>query len=220
MERGVFAALLALLLLAAALPISAADKDAVAAPRTHSQLLATYLHKLPQYIEWPKETFADEQTPFVIGIVGDDPFQADSDIADGTITVRSGEAPMQAILRRIGAGETIRIKSGDKSLIVRRLVVKVFQRPQEEVASCHLLFVSANEKRWPDVLKLLDKSSVLTVGEAPEFIDRDGMINCVARKTVDGKEKMALGVNLTAARRNNLKLDSALYSAAERRIKG
>ena len=67
---------------------------------------------------------------------------------------------------------------------------------------------------------MLDKSSVLTVGDAENFIDRDGMINCFTKRTVDGKEKMALGVNLVAARRNNLKLDSALYSAAERRIKG
>jgi hypothetical protein len=201
-------------------PNYAADKEAVASPRTHSQLLATYLHKLPQYTEWPKDTFADERAPFVVGILGEDPFVGDSDIANGTITVRPGEMPMQAILRRIGAGETIRIKSAEKGLITRKVVVKQFTRVGPEVTNCHLLFVdSSMEKRWPEVARLLENSSVLTVGDTENFIDQDGMINCITKRTVDGKERMGLGVNLTAARRNNLKLDSALYSAAERRIK-
>ncbi len=204
--------LMALLL---ALPLKAGENEVVR-PRTHSQLLASYLYKLPQYTEWPRDTFADEKAPFVIGILGTDPFE---EVNDGK--TRAGELAMQAILRQLGIGEMIRIKTGETNLISRKLLIKVFAAPQEEIAGCHLLFVSSSmEKRWPDALKLIEKSSVLTVGDTSDFIDHEGMINCFVRKTVDGKEKMSLGINLVAARRNNLKLDSALYSAAERRIKG
>jgi hypothetical protein len=199
--------------------VDAADKEA-ATPRTHSQLLASYLHKLPQYTEWPKDTFVDENAPFIIGLLGDDPFQEDADLASGVIKLKPGEIPLEAILRHLGMGGMIRVKAGENVLLKRKVAFKHFKRVQEDIAGCHLLFVSSSwQNRLPDILRSLDKASVLTVGDASDFIDRDGIINCVARKTVDGKEKMSLGVNLVAAKRNNLKLDAALYSAAERRIK-
>jgi hypothetical protein len=179
-----------------------------------------YLNKLPEFTEWPKSTFADANAPFTFGILGDDPFETDSDVAAGVIKARASESAMQAILRRFGAGETIRIRAGPTNVITRKLVVKQFARIEDAITNCHLLFVASSmEKRWPDVLKLLENSSVLTVGDAENFIDREGMINCFTKKTVDGKEKMNLGVNLTAARRNNLRLDPGLYSAAGSRIK-
>src|SRR5438046_1786988 len=43
-------------------------------PRTHYQRIAYSLRQLAQHTEWPKETFAKEQEPFVLGILGEDPF--------------------------------------------------------------------------------------------------------------------------------------------------
>jgi hypothetical protein len=207
------------LALALAGSLTAAEKEVVR-PTTHAQLLAVYLNKLPGFTEWPKGTFADANAPFVYGILGDDPFEEDSSVVSGVIKSRSGERAMQAILRFFGAGEFVRIRAGPTNVITRKLTVKQFARIDNDITNCHLLFITSSmERRWPEVLKLLEKSSVLTVGDAENFIDRDGMINCVAKKTVDGKERMNLGVNLPAARRNNLRLDPGLYSVAGSRIK-
>jgi len=188
---------------------------------THAKNLAFYLRLLPEFAQWPKDTFADEKAPFIIGILGDDPFAEDADIMDRAIRVGANESPIEAILKHLypTTGDRISIKVGEKKVIQRRLAVKRFSRLQPEIAECHLLFVSsAMEKRMPQILKLLENSSVLTVGDVPEFIDHDGAINCVAKKSVDGKEKINIGINLRAARRSNLKLDQDFYSGAARRI--
>ncbi len=188
---------------------------------THAKNLAFYLRLLPEFAQWPKDTFADEKSPFVIGILGDDPFAEDADIMDKAIRPGPNEAPIEAILKHLypTTGDHISIKVGEKKVIRRKLAVKRFSKLQPEIAECHLLFVSSSmEKRMPQILKLLENSSVLTVGDVPEFIDHEGAINCVAKKSNDGKEKIYIGINLRAARRNNLKLDQDFYSGAARRI--
>ena len=35
---------------------------------------AVFLYSFGRYIEWPENTFHNESDPFVIGIVGEDPF--------------------------------------------------------------------------------------------------------------------------------------------------
>ena len=39
-----------------------------------------YIYHIAQYTEWPKETFPDETAPFVLGILGDDPFHENIDV--------------------------------------------------------------------------------------------------------------------------------------------
>jgi hypothetical protein len=188
---------------------------------THAKNLAFYLRLLPEFAQWPKDTFADEKAPFVIGILGEDPFADDADILDKAIRVQPDQSPIEAILKHLypTSGDRISIKVGEKKVIQRRLAVKRFAKLQPEIAECHLLFISAAmEKRMPQILKLLESASVLTVGDVPEFIDHEGAINCVAKKSTDGKEKILIGINLRAARRNNLKLDQDFYSGAARRI--
>jgi len=188
---------------------------------THAKNLAFYVRLLPEFAQWPKDTFADEKAPFIIGILGEDPFAEDADILDKAIRVQPDQTPFEAILKHLypATGDRISIKVGEKKLIQRKLAVKRFTRLQPEIADCHLLFISAAmEKRMPQILKLIENSSVLTVGDVPEFIDHEGAINCVAKKSTDGKEKILIGINLRAARRNNLKLDQDFYSGAARRI--
>jgi len=38
------------------------------------EIKAAFIYNFTKFIEWPKETFADDQTPIKICIVGDDPF--------------------------------------------------------------------------------------------------------------------------------------------------
>jgi hypothetical protein len=69
------------------------------------------------------------------------------------------------------------------------------------------------EKRLPDVLKLIDRSSVLTISsDVPDFTRGEGMINCVAKKNVNGTETIKLDINFKATERSNFKLDQGLFS--------
>src|SRR5436190_16349323 len=102
--------------------------------RGHSQNVAFYLRLLPEFTQWPAETFADEKKPFVLGILGDDPFADDADIASGVIKLGPEETSMGAILKYLypATGERVRIKGGEgKSLILRKLVIKRFPKIQE-----------------------------------------------------------------------------------------
>src|SRR5689334_11226655 len=49
------------------------------------QARAVLLFKIAQLTEWPKEAFASDDAPFVLGIIGDDPFKSDIDVVNGKL---------------------------------------------------------------------------------------------------------------------------------------
>jgi hypothetical protein len=80
-----------------------------------------------------------------------------------------------------------------------------------QIASCHLLFVSASETdRLGDVLAAADGAAVLTVADLPEFARAGGMI---ALKVVEDRTRF--DVNQSAADRAGLTLSAKLLRLAE-----
>jgi hypothetical protein len=105
-----------------------------AAPPTEYQVKAAYLFNFGQFVEWPATAYASPTAPFVIGIVGDDPF---------------GNA-----IDEIVRGE---------SLAGHPLVVRRFRTP-EEIAGCNILFIGRSEApRIERTLQALRGRHVLTV---------------------------------------------------------
>ena len=157
-------------------------------PYTPNQHKALYLFNFAKYTEWPADGFPDDHAPFVLGILGKDPFQADIDIIKGKI-----------------------IKG-------RKLSVRYFNSVQD-VTGCHLLFICSSEtNNLAQILHQLDHSPVLTVAEAPGFIDQGGMINLVPEQKSPGFQVVNFDINEEAARKANLKLNTQLLKLA-RRIK-
>lgn len=112
------------------------------------QLKAAFLYKLLPFIEWPPEKLGAPESPFVIGVLGKDPF-------GGTL-----EAVIQ--------GE----KFKQHPLVIRHV------SSAAEARTCHLLFISRSEdNRLGAIFKELRDDPVLTVGESENFIARGGMIN-------------------------------------------
>jgi hypothetical protein len=110
-------------------------------------LKAVFLYNLASFIQWPESAFAGPDDPFVIGIVGSDPFGG--------------------VLEQIVAGEYV----GKRPFAIRRF------RRVSEVAGCHLLFISASEARWvPNILARLRGQPVLTVADVPAFAENGGMV--------------------------------------------
>lgn len=123
------------------------------------QIKAEFIYNFAQFIEWPGRAFASPEAPFVIAILGDDPFGHSLEQAIGDKTV--GGRPVR--VRRLGAGQSL--------------------------SGCHLLFVSASEHgRWHDIRQRLKDASVLTVGDMERFAARGGMIGFVVDGTKVGFE--------------------------------
>jgi hypothetical protein len=108
---------------------------------------AAFLYKFATYIRWPASAAGDATAPFVIGVLGRDPFGTSlSDVVRGQ-TVR---------------GRVIRVRA--------------LRRP-EEALECDLIFVSSSEKgNLREIFAVLRGAPVLTVGDTDHFAEHGGMI--------------------------------------------
>jgi len=116
------------------------------------QVKAVFLFNFAQFVTWPSPP--PSGTPFVIGIVGDDPFDSYLD-------------------------ETVRgEKVNNRSLTTQR-----FRRGRDP-RNCDILFISQSERdRVAQIVSNLKGRSVLTVSDIEGFVDLGGMIELFAEKT-------------------------------------
>jgi hypothetical protein len=146
---------------------------------TDYDVKAAYLYNFGRFVEWP-DSVATKSDSFNVCVLGQDPF---GPALDATL-----------------AGETI----GGKNVTARRI-----SSPQEAV-NCRILFMSSEEgSRLSKIMEALDKGSVLTVSDMPQFSQRGGMIQFV----LEGK-KVRFEVNLIAVQRAGLTLSSELLKVA------
>jgi hypothetical protein len=116
-------------------------------PATEYQVKAAYLFNFGQFVEWPSGTHGSATAPFVIGIVGDDPFGS--------------------VIDELVRGESI----GGRPLVIRRL------KETDELAACHILFIGRSEAaRIARILRAVRGRSVLTVTDFAEADGRDAII--------------------------------------------
>ncbi len=105
-----------------------------APPLTEYQVKAAYLFNFGQFVEWPAAAYPSPTAPFVIGIVGEDPF---GNVIDDIVRGESLEG--------------------------RPLVVKRF-KTADEIAGCNILFIGRSEApRIERTLQALRGRHVLTV---------------------------------------------------------
>ena len=115
------------------------------------QIKAAFLYNFGRdaYIRWPQEALGDESDPFVIGILGRDPF-----------------------------GNNLMEIARHKKVKGRRLIVRRFATI-EQYDHCHILFVSrfeSSEQQLRAIRQTADQH-VLVVGESPGFAEKGGSIN-------------------------------------------
>jgi hypothetical protein len=110
-------------------------------------LKAAFLYRFVQFISWPDDAFTDASAPFVIGVLGHDPFGQSLDgILDGE---RVGTRPI--LLHRF---ETL-----------------------EQVSTCHLLYVSEEMRLAAlDPERGLRRHGLLMVGDSGWFAEQGGAI--------------------------------------------
>lgn len=115
---------------------------------TEYQIKAAFLYNFIKFVQWPPESFPDEDQPFVIGILGDDPFGP--------------------ILDRVVQGKLV---NGRKLVVWRSDTLT-------QLRGAHLVFISRSERgRLRQVLRELAGKPILTVSEIDGFARLGGMIN-------------------------------------------
>jgi YfiR/HmsC-like len=143
-------------------------------------VMAAYLYNFGRFVKWPAVSSPKPDDSFSICVLGQDPF---------------GPALDAAL-----AGQTI-----DKKPVETRRIA----RPAD-AANCRILFISASEEgRLQELLPVVNKFTVLTVSDIPQFSRRGGMIEFVIEK-----RHVRFQVNRTAAENAGLGMSSALLKVA------
>jgi len=146
------------------------------------EVKAAYLYNFIKFIQWPATAFETKDSEFVIGIYGYDPFKN--------------------TLKEVLANNTVQN---------RKLVIKYFKTP-DEIKNCHLLFISdVDEEELSIIIKKINKTPVLTVGNnIKNFCLLGGIINFTKQ---DAKHRFV--INNNQAVNANLKISSKLLFLAK-----
>jgi hypothetical protein len=107
---------------------------------------AAYLYNFVRFVEWPAEALPEPSAPFVVAVLGDDPFH---EVLEGAF-----------------AGKTL---AGHSAAILR-------VHDPAEALGAQILFISSSEaSSLPRIARTLSNHSILTVGDVPEMA-RNGAI--------------------------------------------
>jgi len=114
---------------------------------------AGFIFNFAKFVDWPPGTFAQPDSPIVIGILGTDPFGA---IIDQIVQDK---------------------KIGGRGFVVKRLK---WGTDLKDLKECKILFVGASERVHIDELvQIVRGLPILTVGETPGFAEHGGVIRLV-----------------------------------------
>lgn len=107
------------------------------------EIKSVLLEKISRFIKWPENSNGDNRNlPFVIGVLGKDPFEAKLDRIFST-------HPIQ--------GRQVQIK---------------YYSTLQEIKPCNILFISGSEKtRISEIIKYFNAKPVLLVGDTKGFLE-------------------------------------------------
>ena len=143
-------------------------------PSAEYQVKAVFLFNFAQFVDWPTSAFPGAQAPIVIAVLGKDPFGA--------------------YLDNLVRGEVI----GARPLAIRRC------NRVEDLAGCHLVFISRSENREMEtVLTKLKGQPLLTVSDVDTFTRSGGMVRFAMESG-----RIRLRINVEAARSSHLTISS------------
>lgn len=169
--------------------------------RSHQifKLKGAFLYNFIRFVEWPEDKMGDQSKPVIIGVIGKDAFEnALEPIKDKKVKGR------KVVLKRFKSFS--QIKQLDKAAQEKEI---------EAIGACYLLFVCNSEKAHvTELVKLIRKYNVLTVGDMEDFLNQGGIINFTMVQN-----KIRFNINMTAAQDSGLKIRSQLLRLAKTVIK-
>ncbi|HEU6448615.1 MAG TPA: YfiR family protein [Verrucomicrobiae bacterium] len=116
------------------------------------EIKAVFLLNFAQFTAWPTNAFADDKSPLVIGVLGDDPF-----------------------------GNVLELTVKNESWMGRKIVVKRFSRANE-VKNCQVLFITQSEAgRLSRIISQFKDRQILTVSDIADAADKGVCIQIYTR---------------------------------------
>ncbi len=146
---------------------------------------AAFLRNFAHYLSWPPEAFADARSPWRVCLLGDGPFEE--------------------VLQRTFAGRT---EQGRSFEVVRAESVAGLPRCQIVV----VLLASSEQRRA--ALAVLSKRPILTVGDAPGFLQEGGIIRFQVSDHVE------FAINLDEAHAASLAIQTKVLEVAREVVEG
>jgi hypothetical protein len=112
-----------------------------------NKVKAVFIYNFTQFVDWPAESFAEETSPIVIGILGKDTFSE--------------------YLSEIVAGETVNN---------RPIVIKKFAASVPEMEQCQILFIEKSVPEIGVITGQIKHKPVLTVSDNNRFMKENGIL--------------------------------------------
>jgi hypothetical protein len=114
---------------------------------------AAFLYNFARFVEWPSTAFRNQQDPFVVCVLGADPF-----------------------------GSALEETLGGKQIDGRAFrIARISEAPQAN--ACQILFIGfPDRKRMAAAIAALPARGVLTIGETDGFIAAGGIVNLTLRE--------------------------------------
>lgn len=144
-----------------------------------NKIKAAFLRNFAHYVNWPSNAFPDSRSPWNVCILGPDPF---GEVLEATLAERTEQERGFKIFRA---------DSFDK------------------LPKCQIVYVaySNSVKRQAALLELRDKP-VLTVGDAPDFLQEGGVIRFQV------EDRIRMNINLDQARSVSLNIQTRMLEVA------
>ncbi len=146
---------------------------------TLASLESAFLRNFARYVTWPRTAFADDRAPWRVCVMGTDHLD---DALERTLQSRVEQGRPFAVIR----GPT-----------------------PDQLPSCQIVYIgSRNPATRHAALAELKRHPVLTVGDAPEFLDEGGIIR------LRPGERLEMSINLDQARAASLTIPSKMLEVS------
>ncbi len=157
-------------------------------PASEYEVKAAFLYNFVKFVEWPPKVFPEKETPYIIGILGDDdPF------FDPNALVNYLDVAVK-----------------DKKINDRKLVIRRAGRISN-LKDSHLVFIAKSERNYlKEITAVCQTNNILTVSEMDGFCSQGGVINFFTQAG-----KVRFEINPTAAEQSNLRVSSKLLNVAK-----
>jgi hypothetical protein len=137
-------------MLAFALLFNIQQSHAQTKPALEFQVKAAFLYNFTRFVSWPSSAFASPTAPFVIGILGNDPFGS----------------YLEDIV--------------DQEKVDEHPIVIQHYNDIKDIGNCQMLFIpSGDDKKIKEALATAAHQNILTVGGADKFVHWGGVIGFI-----------------------------------------
>ncbi len=165
-----------------------AEEGATSRDNLEYKIKAAFIYNFIKFVDWPQDHVKGDTV--TIGIIGKSPFNSS----------------FEPITKK---------KVKDKHILIKYFPQFEEINDKESLKKCHVLYIcDSEEEHLNDILNIVKKSCVLTVGEKDGLLDIGGII----RFTMHQK-KVRFEINLIAAKHADLEVRSQLLRLAHKVIK-